>query len=75
MSRTDEHLAIDVAIADATAVVRALVRDDNDAAALEARHRNRARTVAGGDHGADGNKPDLAKLRATVIGVVAQLVE
>ncbi len=75
MTRAHEQLALDEAIADPTPIVRALVVDHHDLAALQARHRDRAGTVAGSHDPADRDKAQLVELRPPVIRVVAKLVE
>lgn len=75
VARAHEQLALDVAIADQAAVVRAVVVDDDERATLEPRDRDRARAVACGDDAADGHEADLVQLRTAVVGVVAEDVE
>lgn len=75
MARAHEQLALDVAVADQAAVVRAVVVDDDERATLEPRDRDRARAVACGDDAPDRYEADLVELRTAVVGVVAEDVE
>jgi hypothetical protein len=73
--RTDETLPFDEAIADATAVVRALIIDDDQRSAREPSNRDRASAIASRDDAPHRHEPELVELRAAVVRVVAQLVE
>jgi hypothetical protein len=73
--RADEQLALDVAVTDLAAVVRALVVDDDHGAALEPRHCDGARTITRRDDAPDRHEAELVQLRPAVVRVVAQLVE
>ena len=75
MPRAHQPLALDVAIGDPAAVVRALVRDHDQPARAEPSDRDRARAIAGREDLANAQGPQLVQLRATVVRVVAQLVE
>lgn len=75
MACADKQLALDVAVADAAPVVRALVIDHDEGTTLEARHRDRPGTMASGHDPADRHEADVMQLRATIIRVVAELVE
>lgn len=75
MASADELLALDVAVADPAAVVRALVGDDDQLAGPQACDRHRAGTIARGHDLADLDERQLVQLRPTVVRVVAQLVE
>lgn len=75
MARADEELALDITIADTATIVGALVIDDDQRTTLEARHRNRPSTVPRGHDPADRYEADFVQLRATVVRVVAELVE
>jgi hypothetical protein len=73
----DQALAIDEAIADPAAIVRALVRDDDDATALESRHGDRPCPIAGADHPPDRHIDfyvELGQLGDPVVRVVPELV-
>jgi len=78
MAVADEQLAGHEAIADPAAVVRALVGDNHDLAALEPGDRDRTHTVPrrddATDRDIDGNI-EVRELRHPVIGVVTELVE
>ena len=75
MPRTDKVIALDVTVADPTAIVRTRIVDDDELAAIQARDRHRARAVASCDDGSERHEADLRELRPTVVGVIAQLVE
>jgi len=69
-----ELFAVDEAIGDPAAVVRAPIVDDNQPPALEPRHGHRTRTVARAHHRADRHV-DVRDARRAVVRVVAQDVE
>ena len=69
--RAYQRIAIDVAVADATAIVRARIVDDDEPAALEPGDRDLAGAIARSDDRADGDEAHFVQLRPTVVGVVA----
>jgi len=75
MARAHEQLTLDVAVADAPAVVGTLVVHHHERTTLEARHGDRSCAMAGCDDAAHRHEADLVQLRATVVRVVAELVE
>ncbi len=75
MACAHDALALDVAVADPAAIVRALVLDDHQGPALEPGDRDRARAVAGRDDATDRHESDLVQLRPPVVRVVAEHIE
>lgn len=75
MTRADDQVALDETVADPATIVRALVFDDDELAASEARDRDGASTVPRCDNGTDGHETELVQLRSTIIGVVPELVD
>ena len=75
MPRAHEVIALDVAVADPTAIVRTGVVDDDELAAVEPGDRDRPRAIAGRDDRAERHEADVGELRPAVVRVVAQLVE
>src|SRR5579863_4147815 len=73
VARAHEAIAVDIAIADRAAVVRAHVVDDDELARHEAGHRDRAGARARRDDVADRDKRQLLDGGAAVVGVVAEL--
>ena len=75
MTRAHDPLAVDEAVADAAAVVRAHVVDDDERAAAQASHRDGASSVARSHDCADRNVAELRELAPAIVGVVPELVE
>lgn len=75
MTRAYEALAVDKAVADPAAVVRADVIDDDEHAAAQPRDRDRTGAISRCDHHPRGDIDDLRERRSTVVGVVPELVE
>ena len=70
-----QAVAVDEAIGDAAAVVRALVVDDDQPPARQARHRNRLRPDPRAHDRTDRHEPDLCQLGRAVIGVITKDVK
>ena len=70
-----QPVAVDEAVGDPPAVVRALVVDDDQPPARQARHRNRLRSDPRSHDRTDRHEPDLGQLGRTVVGVIPKNVK
>ena len=75
MTRAHEALAIDEAVADPAAVVRASIVDHDELTAPESRDRELTSAIARRHDRTNRDVPDFGEREPTVVRVVAQLVE